>query len=422
MKPRHSLAEIAVVFTRLGFTAFGGPAAHVAMIEEEVVGRRGWIDRQHFLDLVGAINFIPGPNSTELAICLGLMRGGVAGMIVSGFCFITPAVLIILPVAWAYVRFGATVPQVSGAMHGIGAAVVAIVAAAGWRFARTAIRDRFLLVLSAATVGGEYLLRRSGAVSPGMVPLALVAAAGAAGIAWYVRPTGLNATVWLVQLGKNASERGRGPPGSAAPKLRTAAERSLAALAVAGAFGTVALLAGFFLKVGATLFGSGYVLASYLQAGLVDRADPWLTQRQLLDAIAVGQVTPGPLLTTSTFIGYLRGHALFGTTVGGVFGAIVATVSIFLPGFVFVGFLARLLPRLRANRAARAALDGINAAVVALIFVAAWRFALALWPDRLRLALAGACLIVLLVRNINATWLIVACALITLAAQVLIQS
>src|SRR3954464_1779245 len=145
------LREVALLFTRLGFPAFGGPAAHTAMMEDEVVRRRGWIDRQHFLDLVGTLNFIPGPNSTELAIHLGLIRAGLRGLVVAGVCFITPAVLIILPLAWAYVRFG-QVYSVRGAMRGLAGAVVAIIAVAGWRFARTALCDRFTAILAAATV------------------------------------------------------------------------------------------------------------------------------------------------------------------------------------------------------------------------------------------------------------------------------
>src|SRR5215213_516983 len=163
--PAGRLREVALLFTRLGFTAFGGPAAHTALMEEEVVRRRGWIDRQHFLDLVSALNFIPGPNSTELAIHLGLIRAGWRGLIVAGACFITPAVLIILPLAWAYVRLGHK-PQAGGMLRGVSAAVVAIILVAGWRFARTGIRDAFAVAVALLTVAAEYLLRRHTLLQP----------------------------------------------------------------------------------------------------------------------------------------------------------------------------------------------------------------------------------------------------------------
>src|SRR4051794_24572716 len=182
------LREVALLFTRLGFTAFGGPAAHTAMMEDEVVRRRGWIDRQHFLDLVGTLNFIPGPNSTELAIHLGLIRAGLRGLVVAGVCFITPAVLIILPLAWAYVRFG-QVYSVRGAMRGLAGAVVAIIAVAGWRFARTAVRDGFTAILAAATVVAEWGMTRWLRPEWGLQPeLILLALATIAGLLWYAPP------------------------------------------------------------------------------------------------------------------------------------------------------------------------------------------------------------------------------------------
>jgi len=287
-----------MLFTRLGFTAFGGPAAHVALMEDEVVERRRWMDRGHFLDAVAAVNFVPGPNSTELAIHVGQLRAGFAGLVVAGVCFITPAVLIILPIAWAYVTYGA-LPQVQPALRTIGAAIVAVVAVATVRFARAAVRDAFTVTLCAACAVGAVLLMRFTPLQPEVLVLAFAAAAGAL---WYAKP-------------------------------RAAGARTLA-LVPASWLGLVSLdpgpfarMALFFLKVGATLFGSGYVLISYLQSGLVDDYR-WLTQRQLLDAIAVGQFTPGPLLTTATFVGFLLGHGTFGGgNVGGVVGAIVATVA-----------------------------------------------------------------------------------------------
>jgi chromate transporter len=389
--PRTRLLEIAALFTRLGFTAFGGPAAHVAMMEDEVVTRRQWLDRQHFLDLVASVNFVPGPNSTELAIHIGYIRGGAAGLIVAGACFITPAVLIILPLAFFYVKSG-SLPQFENAMKGINACVVAIVAAAAWRFAHASIRDGLTTIIAivAAIIG--FVGTRYPQVQPELLALALAALVGAI---YYARPR-------LPRI-----------PDSAAPLL-------LPLLAVSPTtWRDIGKMSLFFLKVGATLFGSGYVLVSYLQIGLVDQFH-WLEERQLLDAISVGQVTPGPLLTTATFIGYVLGAQKFGGGVaGGVIGAIAATLAIFLPSFLFILVLGRLLPRIRQNRYARGALDAMNAAVVALIVVVCWRLGAAALapqgkPDLFAIVIAVASLLALLWKNINATWLIVAAGVLGL--------
>ena len=383
---RGRVREVALLFLRLGFTAFGGPAAHVAIIEDEVVQRRRWIDRAHFLDIVAAVNFVPGPNSTELAIHLGQLRAGFAGLVAAGVCFIAPAVLIILPIAWAYTTYGA-LPQVQPVLRTIGAAIVAVVAVATYRFLRTAVTDTFTGVLCAAVIAGALLLQRYTRLQPEIIALGSAAAAGA------IRST-----------------RARRPRAvlSISPVL------ALAPL-ISGDFARMAL---FFLKVGATLFGSGYVLVSYLQSGLVDD-HRWLTQRQLLDAIAVGQFTPGPLLTTATFVGFVLGHTTFGGgTPGGFVGAIVATVAIFLPSFVFVALLGPLLQRLRTNPTARGALDAMNAAVVGLMIVVAARLALvAVFKEPLRAidwlnVLILACtMAALLVWKLNATWVVLVAAL-----------
>ena len=382
-KSAARLREVALLFARLGFTAFGGPAAHVAMMEDEVVARRGWVDRQHFLDLVASVNFVPGPNSTELAIHLGYIRAGVAGLVVAGVCFITPAVLIILPIAFFYVRSG-SLPQFAAAMSGINACVVAIVAAAAVRFAHGAIKDSFTSVVALAAAVLGFVGIRHPQIQPELLALALAAIAGAI---YYSRPPrrGLDVGVTLAV--------------SLAPSREFWSELMKMSL--------------FFLKVGATLFGSGYVLVSYLQIGLVDQFH-WLTKRELLDAISVGQVTPGPLLTTATFVGYVLGAAKFGGgVIGGVIGAVAATVAIFLPSFLFILVLGRVLPRIRQNRYARGALDAMNAAVVALIVVVCWRLgAAALAPggkaDFFAIVIAAASLALILWKNVNATWLIVA--------------
>ena len=381
------LAEVALLFTRLGFTAFGGPAAHVALMEDEVVRRRKWLDREHFLDLVSALNFIPGPNSTELAIHLGFIRAGYPGLVVAGACFILPAVLIILPIAWAYVTFG-TVPQVRHVLLSINAAVIAILLVAFWRLAKTAVKDRFTLAVAVLAVIGAVALRDRARWQPELILLGLAAVVGAL---WYGRPR---------------------PVGLPLLAISPLAGADLAPM-------TRLFLA--LLKIGATLYGSGYVLVSYLRSTMVEQHG-WLTERQLIDAISVGQVTPGPLLTTATFVGYLFGHRTLGTATGGVLGAAVATVGIFLPSFLFVALFARLLPRIRANRFARGGLDAMNAAVAALILVVTLELAVATlgslaqgptWqPDLSLVVITVVAFVVLISHKINATWVVVTAALV----------
>ena len=387
MTHSRRLLEIAAIFTRLGFTAFGGPAVHVAMMEDEFVSRRGWLDRQHFLHLLASVNFIPGPNSTELAIHIGYIRAGVPGLIVAGVCFITPAMLIILPLAFFYVRSGA-LPQVAEAMRGINACVVAIVASAAWRFGVSSIRDGLtsIIAIAAGTIG--FIGIGYPQIQPELLALTIAAVVGAI---YYGRP-----------------------------RFQTDVAPLLLPIAASSTFwrdmGKMSL---FFLKVGATLFGSGYVLVSYLQTGLVDQFH-WLDKRELLDAISVGQVTPGPLLTTATFIGYVLGAQKFGGgVIGGIIGGVTATVAIFLPSFLFILMLGRILPRIRRNRYARGALDAMNAAVAALIVVVCWRLGAAALaptgrPDTFAIVIAAASLAAILWKNVNATWLIIAAGLLGL--------
>lgn len=318
---RQHLAEVARLFARLGFIAFGGPAAHIALIEDEVVHRRRWLDRQHFLDLLSTINFIPGPNSTELVIHLGLLRAGAGGLIVAGACFILPAMLIILPIAWLYTTYG-SLPQVQSLLVGVYAAMLAIVIAALWRFARAAILDLFTGVLLAVSILATLLAQRAG-LHPDLYVLGAAALLGAF---WYARPRWPLLAIFPLPLGVMTS------------------------VALTGGFwGQLTLMALQFLKIGATLFGSGYVLISYLQGSFVDH-HAWLSRQQLFDAIAVGQVTPGPLLTTATFIGYLLGSTRFGGGLpGGILGGLIATFAIFLPSFIFISILGPFLPRLRRN-------------------------------------------------------------------------
>jgi chromate transporter len=411
---RARLAEVAGVFLKLGFTAFGGPAAHVALIEEEVVTRRGWVDRQHFLDMISAVNFVPGPNSTELAIHLGQVRAGFPGLVVAGACFITPAMLIILPIAWAYVAFG-KLPAIGDALVGVKACMVAIVVVALVRFARTGIRDRFTATVTVLAIGA------SGVMQYYRVPqqeLIVLAAAAVAGLVWYGKgraaPVPVEETRSATRLNWSKSSGAAKRSAQAAPLLIAPA-----ALGATGFWAQLLAMALFFLKVGATLFGSGYVLASFLHGGLVEQ-HKWLTEQELLDAIAVGQVTPGPLLTAATFIGYLLCARNFGGgAAGGVLGGVVATLAIFLPSFMFITFLGPLLPRLRASPRARGALDGMNAAVVALILlVSLWFARSVLWPpagiDLTASAVFVTALTILLTVKINPTWLILASAAVGL--------
>jgi chromate transporter len=366
MPRRRELQALAALFLRLGATAFGGPAAHIGMLEHEVVNRRGWLSHERFLDLLAATNLIPGPNSTEMAIHIGRLRAGIPGLFTAGICFIAPAMLIVLAIASAYVEFG-TLPAVAHVLAGIKPVVLAIVAQAIWRLSHTAIKTRILAAIAvAATVA-----------------------------------TALGANELLVLLG-----------GGILALPRPGARLSLAALpllpstlaATAAPFGLLPLFL-FFLKVGAVLYGSGYVLLAFLRADLVDRWH-WLTEAQLLDAIAVGQITPGPLFTTATFVGYL---------LGGTPAALLATLGIFLPAFVFVAISGPLLPRLRQSATAGAFLDGVQVASLALMAVVTWSLLRSAVVDGWTAALAVVALGLLLRFRVDSTWLVLggaACGLV----------
>lgn len=341
------LRELAALFLRLGVTAFGGPAAHIAMMRDEVVDRRRWLTDKEFLDLVAATNLIPGPNSTELAIHLGYRRGGLAGLALAGVCFILPAALLVAGIAWAYSRYGTT-PQVGWLMYGIGPVVIAIVVQALVKLGQAAL-TRWVY----APVGAAALAAALGGVNE----LAVLAGGGAIGLALALRPRGPGGSsavlAWLAALATAPVHLLRATAAAAAQAGATAgaappagAVAGIAAGGAAAATGsavpfTLAGLALFFLKVGSVLFGSGYVLLAFLRADLVERWG-WLTDQQLIDAITVGQVTPGPVFTTATFIGYL---------LGGWMGAVLGTAAIFAPGFFFVAVTQPLIPRLRASTA-----------------------------------------------------------------------
>lgn len=352
------------MFGRLGATAFGGPAAHVALMREEVVRRRGWLDDARFLDLLGAANLIPGPNSTELAIHIGFQRAGWPGLVVAGLAFILPATLITLGLAWLYVRSSA-LPAVEGVLYGVKPVVLAIVVQAIVGLAPHAARSVRLRWLGAAVALAALF---------GVNEIALIFAAGAAAIA----VSGLG--------GARSALAVLGAAGSVAP----------AVAALPAAPPTLAAIFFVFAKIGSVLFGSGYVLLAFLRADLVERLG-WLSEAQLIDAIAVGQITPGPVFTTATFIGYV---------LAGPAGALAATAGIFLPAFVFVALSAPFLTRLRASPAASAFLDGVNVASLALMAVVVAQLARAAIVDVPTALLALASAATLVIYKPNATWLI----------------
>ncbi len=375
----EELARLGGIFLRLGVISFGGPAGHIAMMEDELVRRRGWVTREKFLDLVGAVNLIPGPNSTELAFYLGLLRAGWAGFLVAGTAFILPAAILVSALAWAYVRYG-MLPQAAALLYGTKPVIIAVVAQALWGLGRTAVRTKFLAALGIAVVVASFL---------GVNPVLLLFSAGA-----------------IVALGRLFLERPPSDPSLSGLLVGAAALPTGAA--GAAAVGVWSLFF-YFLKVGAVLFGSGYLLIALLRADLVERWH-WLTEAQLLDAIAVSQVTPGPLSTAATFIGYL---------LAGPWGALLATIGIFLPGFVIVGASGRLIPRLRQSRLTGAFLDGVNVGAVALMAVVSWQLGRAALVDIPTTAIAVASGVLLLRFRVNSAWLVLGGALAGFAISVL---
>jgi chromate transporter len=362
----ESLREVTALAVRLGFTAFGGPAAHIAMLRHEVVTRRGWIADRDYADLIGATNLIPGPNSTEMVMHVGHLRAGRRGMIAAGIGFILPAASMVLLLAWLYVRFG-TEPALEGVLAGIKPVIIAIVLQAIVALARTTMRTPMAVALGVAVFAG-YLA--------GLNELALLFGGGAVMLA-----------------------------------VRAVRARLRVPAAVFAPWAIVPVLAGSprpaaplwdlfltFLRIGAVLYGSGYVLIAFLRNEVVDRHG-WLTAEELLDAVAIGQFTPGPVFTTATFVGYVA---------AGFPGAVLATIGIFLPAFVFVAILHPLVPRIRANPWTAAALDGLNVAAIALMAAVSLdlgRDALVDW----RTWLIGLVALGVLLRwPVNSAWLVLA--------------
>ncbi|MFA5837173.1 MAG: chromate efflux transporter [Bellilinea sp.] len=370
------IKQVVLLFLRMGFTAFGGPAAHIAIMHDEVVVRRKWLTDEEFLDLVGATNLIPGPNSTEMAIHIGFLRAGWPGLILGGACFILPAVGMVLALAWVYVRYGAT-PQAGWLLYGIKPVVIAIILQALWTLGKKAIKGVFLLFVGLAVFGLYFA---------GVNELVLLLAGG------------------LVVMAGSNLQRVAQKSNSAVIFPVAGALKWLGLPAIASTAFGLPLMFLTFLKIGAILYGGGYVLLAFLHADFVVRYG-WLTSQQLLDAVAVGQVTPGPLFTTATFIGYL---------LGGVKGGLLATLGIFLPSFIFVALSNPLIPKIRNSIWVRGLLDGVNAASLGLMAAVTWALGRASLVDPLTILLALAALILLLRFKLNTTLLIAGGALIGL--------
>ncbi len=358
---KTSLRELFSLFLRLGLTAFGGPAAHIVLMQREAVERRRWMSRAQFLDLVGACNLLPGPGSTQVAMALGYSRAAWLGLLLAGSCFILPASLATLTLAWAYVHFGG-LPQVQGLLYGAKPVMVAIILQAIWKLGRTAFR-RWPLAL-----GG---LACFAATLAGAPPLAVLLTAGAVALL----------TAWRRSSPHTALNLAGLPFGFSGTTVAAASA------------GSIFLV---FLKLGVVVFGSGYVLIAFLKADLVDRLH-WISSPQLLDAITAGQLTPGPVFATATFIGFLlRGWA----------GAVLATAAIFLPSFFMAGLVGALAGRIRSSPLAGAFLDGVNAAAVALMAAVALTLGRVTLVDGWTWALGLSSAALLLRFKINATWLI----------------
>jgi chromate transporter len=378
---RQRLRELAIAFLKLGTVAFGGPAAHIAMMDEEFVQRRQWLDRPKLMDMIGFTNLIPGPNSTELAIHIGLERGGWQGLIVAGTCFIFPALVIVWIFAIIYKQYQ-TLPQLNSVLYGIKPVIMAILIQALWKL-RTAgtknISTGIVLVVTIALffagINEILLLFGSGFIlmllkwrSPPPKSLSLI-----------FLPTSVDA----VDSINTALELAENEP-----------------VTWSGIFLT-------FLKIGSVLYGGGYVLLAFLQKEIVERSH-WITSQQLLDAIAVGQFTPGPVFTTATFVGYL---------IGGNAGAIAATVGIFLPSFIFVAVFSRFLEKLRRSPPMAGFLDGVNAASLGLMAAITLQLGQTSIINLLTILIALTSCVLLFATKLNSTWLLFAGAAIGLISS-----
>lgn len=363
--PSPSLRDLTTLFLRLGATAFGGPAAHIGLIEHEVVHRRQWLNSTAFLDLLGAAMLLPGPTSTELAMYVGYRLRRWPGLIAAGTAFIAPAAVLVVAFAWLYVH-GRAIPSLVPILGGIEAVVIGIIAHAIWLLARTAVKNRMTAIAGAAALVASLL---------GVSPFAILIGSAVVAIAAY------------------ASHEGQAAPLRAlTPAVPVPGMTMMAGTVTTLGIGLV------FLKIGVVVFGSGYVLLAFLRAELVTRLG-WITERQLLDAVAAGQMTPGPLFTTATFLGYL----LRGWT-----GAAIATGAVFLPAFLLVGASGSILPRLRQSPAASLILDVLSVVSLALMIAATAQLARSAIVDGVTAALAVLTLSILIRYRLSSLWLIAA--------------
>ncbi len=372
-----TLTELALVFLKLGTIAFGGPAAHIAMMEDEIVRKRHWITEEDFLDRVAGANLIPGPSSTEVGIFIGHSLRGFAGLVVAGSCFIIPAAILVTAIAAAYAHFG-SLPQVEGILRAIKPVVIAIVLQALWNLGKTAVKTRALACIGVASVVLNFV---------GVSPLLVLAFAGVSAgmVRWWQKSRSNPVALCGIGLSKIFL-----PAGLMAIAVATAVPIRLGRLFLS------------FLKIGSVVFGSGYVLLAFLRSEFVDHLH-WLTEKQLIDAVAVGQFTPGPVFTTATFIGYL---------VAGLPGALVATVGVFLPGFVLVAISGPLIPKIRRSAVAGAVLDGVVVGSLALIAVVAWQLGKASIIDWLTISIFAVSLVAVIRYKINSVWLILGAGIV----------
>lgn len=368
------LKEIALVFLKLGTLSFGGPAAHIALMDEEIVKKRNWITREKFMDLLGATNLIPGPNSTELAIHLGFERGGLLGLLIAGTAFIVPAMAIVLVFAVLYANYGA-LPEVSGVLYGIKPVIMAIILQALYRLGRSVIKSKLTAIMGVAVVALSFL---------GIEEIPILIAAGIF-------------TMLVMNWEKIKTKLFSFSAFPIAMVTTQISEQSvkLANMPLHTLFLT-------FLKIGSVLYGSGYVLLAFLEAELVERFAV-ITNQQLIDAVAVGQFTPGPVFTTATFIGY---------QINGIPGAVLATIGIFLPAFVLVFLLNPVIPKLRKSKWVSGALDGVNVASLGLMAVVSVKLGITSLLDPFTVILFVIAVFVLLKFKINSMWLILSGGLV----------
>jgi len=376
---KDRLVPLALAFLKLGFTAFGGPAAAYAMMREEFVIRRKWLSEDGFFDFLGVANLVPGPNATELAILIGNHVAGWRGFIVAGICYIFPAMLTVLGLAWAYVQFG-TLPALEGVLFGIKPVVVAILLAGTWGILKSRIRN-FAGLAIALAAGLAYLA--------GVSPFLLLIAGGLIlGIYRFIQQSTLppSLTLLLLALPVRLAE----PTAQSVPF-------------------SLGRLFWVFLKAGAMMLGSGYVLLAFIHDDLVVRLG-WLTEAEMIDAIAVGQVTPGPLSSTATFVGYVM---------GGLPAAVLASLAMFIPSFIFIGIVARLVEKIRANKHYEGVIEGVNFTALGLMAGVTWEISTTAIVDPITGGIATLSLLLLLVARLSSPWLILGGAVIGLAKMLL---